>query len=291
MRRLVHRSSRVAPESSAKYICAVPPPGQADESHLLRHLLPRQTKLMHSIMDACLVRVSPPQSSTSYASSSSESGSEQSSIAEFRVPTEKDKDADLIRARIYAINRLLAARQKREWEEYKQRKHTQMVALGKCAESCWPSIARWGLRRMAERCERVRRDEIRRAEMLKRLAEERRRRESEALARVAAQAMEHAKTRQVLHSNHDLLETMPVDPDAKPTASMPRYCPWYSTVDGCKLSRCPLSHAKLPDGLVTWKYRLWALESHNGWTGEPVNAGLCTGRPTDSASSGCASKS
>ena len=51
-----------------------------------------------------------------------------------------------------------------------------------------------------------------------------------------------------------------------------RYCPWFSTMDGCPLHACPFSHARLPTHLVTYKYRAWAFEvAEYGWVGEPIN--------------------
>jgi len=68
-----------------------------------------------------------------------------------------------------------------------------------------------------------------------------------------------------------VVREMPVDGSCGPARI--RHCPWQHTAAGCpRLSSCPLSHKPLPpDWQPTWKYRLWALENHEGWTGEASN--------------------
>lgn len=270
MGRFFRGSSRVVPVALPEHLLHKKVDAGVHD-HRRRAVSSEQTPLLRSIMDVVLIKIDSPTAGDESYASSSDTGGEQRQLPEYRVATEKDGDAELIRARIYAINQLLAAKQQKEWLAYKDRKRRQLLALSKCAESCWPHVARSGLYRWAARCERVRQDEARRAKMLEELAVQKLKREEAALARVAARASRQAQDRKMLHSNKDLLDVMPVDPDAK-NASMPRYCPWYSTVDGCRLSECPLSHRHIPEDLISYKYRLWALENHNGWAGEPVNA-------------------
>ena len=262
------RAARVVPTDDS--VQNMSPLAQA-----LRKMDPSASSLARIIHAAVLVKVEPKTDSNL---SSEESAAE--SCVEYRLGTEKDADAELRRARIYAINKLLRSRQEREFDVYKAKKKSQMMALERCAASGAVTLAHRGLHRLAERCERKRRDDERRSVLQRRLAEENRRKEAEALARIAALERRCARDAAMLKANEEILNSMPLYADAKAKPPWPysaagnRYCPWFSTVDGCLLGRCPLSHVELPKELVTWKYRLWALEAHNGWRGEPVNQSL-----------------
>ena len=87
-----------------------------------------------------------------------------------------------------------------------------------------------------------------------------------------ALAVRAADDEAVLRANEAMVQEMPIDTSCgSGGTSRTRFCPWHATVAGCPLSHCPLSHNALPSALATWKFRLWALEAHNGWIGEPCN--------------------
>lgn len=261
-------------------------PADAIPSHLLRHAT---EPLQQQILELVLFRLS------NGASDSSEAASRRGGSAStetFRVATADDdsEEVDLRRRRIYALNQLLSARHQEAWRRYRHRRQGQLNALEKCAERGAVQVARWGLLRFAEQCRCLRRDErlreIVRAKQEARRAAEARQREADLLARCAADAAKRADDEANLRENEAMLQAMPIDPEGAQqahrvgdkeiaTGSPRRFCPWNSTADGCPLSECPLSHRTLPTELVTWKYRAWALESHNGWLGEKVNALPC----------------
>ena len=245
--------------------------------HLLRLAHPTLPPLVRTIMGLVLVPVDgTPSLNTSCSSPSlklvSTKKTADAAPATFRVgsPGDDEETADLRRRRIYALNQLLSRQHQAQWQAYRRRRSRQMAALSRCADSGSVTVSRWGLRRFAECCARLREDERRQAEEAQRWLEEEQRREAEKLARCAARARKRQDDDAALQANEEMLLAMPCDPEC--AGGKTKYCPWFSTVDGCPLGACPLSHAQLPIRLVTYKYRLWAMEvSECGWVGEPMN--------------------
>jgi len=170
---------------------------------------------------------------------------------------EEQEDRALRRAQIYAINKLMARRAQAAWEAYRSTRGRQMAALDRCCASGATTVAVRGLRRWAERASWKRQHNEYRATL-----EQRR----------EAQSLRHCI--EVMSASPDdaaVVREMPVDGSCGPARI--RHCPWQHTAAGCpRLSSCPLSHKPLPpDWQPTWKYRLWALENHEGWTGEASN--------------------
>ena len=160
------------------------------------------------------------------------------------------------RAQIYALNNLLRERSTSEWKAYQKIRRRRMVALECCLDHLVPRLEGVGLKRWAERCVWVQEDE-----------------RQEAVLRVARSEATLSHCISITATSEDdemIIRAMPVDELCGPQRT--RHCPWYSTAAGCpRLSSCPLSHRVLPRELVTWNYRRWALEMHDGWCGEPVN--------------------
>ena len=123
---------------------------------------------------------------------------------------------------------------------------------------------------MAAQCAILQDDEQREAAKTQRRREEAERREAEQLKHYAALAKKQEDDDAAVKANEEILLAMPID-DAS-AGGKARYCPWFSTMDGCPLHACPFSHARLPIHLVTYKYRAWAFEvAEYGWVGEPIN--------------------
>ncbi len=178
------------------------------------------------------------------------------SVQDSHPTSTSDSPAACRRAQIYAINSLCRQRSVAEWQAYQQKRRRQMAALEMCFEHARPMWESVGLRRWAERCRWVQEHE----------------RHQVALAAERAQSTLAYCITITATSDDDaaMLHAMPVDECCG--RQQTRYCPWYSTAAGCpRLSSCPLSHNELPQEQVTWAYRRWALEAHDGWIGEPMN--------------------
>lgn len=263
-RAMAGASSRRQARSTAG-LAAQPTPADAFPSHILRSpdpTLPSQLNILE------LVAVKIDGMCGEGASSSTE--------PMFRVgyaEADSDDDADARRRRIYALNAVMYKQHHAAWLRYSGLRSRQINALEKCFEDGATPLARWGLRRFAERCTWMRIDEGVQAErQLKRLAELRQR-EAESLAKLAQC---RAADEKVLRADEEMVQAMPEDPISavyRADLTPARFCPWYSTSNGCPLHRCPLSHNPLPTELVTYKYRAWALEAHNGWSGERSASG------------------
>ena len=178
--------------------------------------------------------------------------------ASFRVAKSDDDgdEVDLRRRRIYALNAVLQERQRSEWIRYRGNKRGQMAALEACLAAGANTASRRGLAQLSQRVAVAMDDERQHAQQ---------------------QAIDEGNTLEYCiacivpctEDDKELVRAMPVDSESG--AARSRYCPWASTADGCpRLSSCPLSHRPLPERLVTFKFRCWALEKHNGWTGEGV---------------------
>lgn len=250
--------------------------------HLLRHAHHSLPPLVRTIMGLVLVPIDDARCQTAASTSSGSASSNPtaavikrsaSAAASYRVGTpelDDEETADLRRRRIYALNELLSRRHEAQWHAYRGRRMKQMAALSKCALSGSSNVSRWGLRRFAECCARLRADEERDVAEAQRRKEEAQRREAEALKSCAARARRQEDDDDAVLAAEEMLLAMPLDPESE--GGKVRYCPWHSTVDGCPLGACPFSHARLPIHLVTYKYRLWAFEvSQYGWVGEPIN--------------------
>ena len=232
---------------------AEPTPADAFPSHIIRYPDPAQPSLLSRLE---LVAV-PIEGET------------------FRVgwSEDSDEDADARRRRIYALNDVMRTQHAAMWVRYQRVRSRQMAALSKCILDGAVPRARWGLHRFAERCAWVQEDEDRSRARKAALIAAARKREAETLAKLAAQA---ADDERMLRSNEEMVQAMPEDPMScahRADLTNVRYCPWYNTVDGCKLHRCPLSHCLLPEELVTFKFRAWAFEANNGWCGERQTVG------------------
>ena len=254
--------------------------------HLLRHAHPALPPLIRAIMGLVLVPVDPNCCSTPPPSSSSapnlkllghaqnikamEAAAAPAEVWRVGTPEDDEETADLRRRRIYALNQLLCEQHQSQWRAYRHRRSQQMRALSKCAENGSVNVSRLGLRRFADSCARMRDDERLAAEEAQRQLEEDQRREAEKLARCAALASKQHDDEAAMQANEECILAMPFDPASE--GGKARYCPWFSTADGCPMTSCPLSHASLPVRLVTYKYRLWAFETaERGWAGEPMN--------------------
>jgi hypothetical protein len=270
------------------------------------HLLRRAdgTPAMERILDLVLVRVASSSSSASTSTTASSSTAASASTAAvstadgssgdvYRVGMQGDEEesADMRRRRVYALNQVLHERQQRAWRAYQRKRRAQMAALELCVAHGSAPMARRALHRLAERCAMAADDEALRAKQAAQRAAEARAREADEIARCVAEASRRADDEEMLKADEDMLNAMPIDEEegegegegagggegeggrASRTSAIPfRFCPWHSTADGCPLHCCPLSHRELPAALVTWKYRAWALEAHNGWKGERINS-------------------
>ena len=137
-----------------------------------------------------------------------------------------------------------------------------MRLLECCLDVAAQRIARWALRRFADRVNAMRSDEQ---------AEEERQ-------QAAAQAQAFARTlcnAANLPQDEPMLRAMPVD--AASDGGATRFCPWAQTTSGCPLLReagsCPMSHNMLPTAHVTWDFRCWAQSRHQGWIGQRAKIG------------------
>ena len=242
--------------------------------HLLRHAHHTLPPLVRTIMSLVLVPVDgDPSCQTPSSTTSSTTRLKRSTSAAYRVGTPEldgEETADLRRRRIYALNELLCKQHESQWNAYRRRRMQQMAALSKCALAGSTNVSRWGLRRLAECCARLRADEEQTAAEAQRQRDEAERREAEMLRAYAARAKRQEDDDAAVLANEEMLLLMPFDPES--AGGSVRYCPWHSTVDGCPLGACPFSHTPLPIQHVTYKYRLWAFEvSQYGWVGEPIN--------------------
>jgi len=177
---------------------------------------------------------------------------------QYRVTTADDDEAeaDERRRRVYALNEVMRKQHRAQWQAYQKRRGVQMGVLERCLANGAMTIARRALTRLAERCERVREDEVC-------LAEYEAQREARTLTNCVS-CVEPSP------EDEEMIRAMAVDESTGPARI--RFCPWHSTVAGCpRLSSCPLSHSKLPVECATWRYRYWALEGYDGWIGEACN--------------------